>query len=240
MRVVIPAAGRGTRLYPLTQSTSKALVQVCGRPLLSYTLEWLADLPVEEAVVVLGHQADDLRSNLLSMRRRPPLRFVDNRRFASTNSVVSLALTVPFWRESVCVMDSDVLASPELLRRLTRDGPSALVVDTTRSFAASDMKVELRNGAVWHMDKAIDSNRHHGEFFGLSRWSGEGLVLLAEALRDYVDADRTDTWYEFPIRDVAKRTPLTVVEAREDDWAEIDRAEDIPRAERLVGRLIGP
>src|SRR5690349_271174 len=160
MRVIVPAAGRGTRLLPLTAFSAKALVPVCAKPLLSYTLEWLADLAVPEVVVVLGHRGDELRRTLSAMKRRPRLIFVDNPLYGSTNSVLSLFLTVPSWTERCCVIDSDVLASPALLQRLIAEGPSALVVDTTKDFESADMKVELRGTWIAHLDKTIERPRH--------------------------------------------------------------------------------
>ena len=66
------------------------------------------------------------------------------------------------------------------------------------------------------------------------------MQLLASALDRYVAGGRTDDWYEFPIRDVAQQTNLAVIETTEEEWAEVDRPEDIPKAERLIRRLIGP
>ena len=41
MQAVILSAGYGTRLYPLTKTTPKALLPVAGRPVLEYLLEKL-------------------------------------------------------------------------------------------------------------------------------------------------------------------------------------------------------
>jgi glucose-1-phosphate thymidylyltransferase len=61
MQAIVPAAGEGTRLRPLTADKPKGLVEVAGQPLLSYVFETLAALPVEEAVVVVGYHGDQIR-----------------------------------------------------------------------------------------------------------------------------------------------------------------------------------
>lgn len=51
---VVLAGGSGTRLRPLTESTNKHLLDVAGRPMLSYGLEAVAAAGISEAVVVTG------------------------------------------------------------------------------------------------------------------------------------------------------------------------------------------
>ncbi|WP_436927403.1 sugar phosphate nucleotidyltransferase [Halosimplex amylolyticum] len=58
MKAVIPAAGRGTRLRPLTDDRPKALVDVAGTPLLTHGLERLADLDVSAFVIVVGYRKE--------------------------------------------------------------------------------------------------------------------------------------------------------------------------------------
>ena len=57
---MIFAAGLGTRLKPLTDTLPKALVPVCGRPLIELTLEKLRSAGFEEAVVNVHHFADKI------------------------------------------------------------------------------------------------------------------------------------------------------------------------------------
>ncbi|WP_135853710.1 nucleotidyltransferase family protein [Halorussus salinus] len=58
---VVPAAGEGTRLRPLTDEKPKGLVEVAGRPLLGHVFETLADSGVDEIVVVVGYEGDAIR-----------------------------------------------------------------------------------------------------------------------------------------------------------------------------------
>lgn len=57
---VVPAAGEGTRLRPLTDAKPKGLVEVGGKPLLTRCFETLRSLGVDEVVVVVGYRAEEI------------------------------------------------------------------------------------------------------------------------------------------------------------------------------------
>jgi MurNAc alpha-1-phosphate uridylyltransferase len=69
-RAVILAAGMGTRMRPLTDNRPKALLPVCGRPLIDWTLDRLAAHGVERVMVNAHWQADRLIEHLA--RRHSP------------------------------------------------------------------------------------------------------------------------------------------------------------------------
>ena len=58
MQAVVLAAGKGTRLRPLTEEKPKGMVEVAGKPILTHCFEQLADLGAEELVVVVGYRKD--------------------------------------------------------------------------------------------------------------------------------------------------------------------------------------
>ena len=64
MKAMVFAAGLGTRLKPLTDSMPKALVPVCGQPLLYHVLCKLRDSGYDEIVVNVHHFADQIRDYL--------------------------------------------------------------------------------------------------------------------------------------------------------------------------------
>jgi NDP-sugar pyrophosphorylase family protein len=63
MQAVILAGGLGTRLGPVTESTPKAMVPVCGRPFLTYQLEYLAHHGVRDIIVCVGHLGEMIEAH---------------------------------------------------------------------------------------------------------------------------------------------------------------------------------
>jgi len=61
MKAIIPLAGKGTRLRPHTLTTPKPLVKVGGRPVMSYILDDLRDLGIDEIVFVVGYLQEVIR-----------------------------------------------------------------------------------------------------------------------------------------------------------------------------------
>jgi N-acetyl-alpha-D-muramate 1-phosphate uridylyltransferase len=75
---MVLAAGLGTRMRPLTNDRSKALVEVGGRALVDHVLDRLEGGGVETAVVNVHHFADRLERHLAG-RRRPRIVISDER-----------------------------------------------------------------------------------------------------------------------------------------------------------------
>lgn len=58
MKAMIFAAGLGTRLKPLTDTLPKALIPVCGKPLIEHACRKLLDAGIDDVVVNVHHFAD--------------------------------------------------------------------------------------------------------------------------------------------------------------------------------------
>jgi len=64
MRAMILAAGKGTRLRPVTETVPKPLVDVCGRPMIAFALDLLRQAGIREVVINLHHLGHLIRSAL--------------------------------------------------------------------------------------------------------------------------------------------------------------------------------
>jgi glucose-1-phosphate thymidylyltransferase len=62
MKVIIPAAGAGKRLYPHTYTKPKPMVFVAGKPIIGHILDKMVDIEPEEVIVVVGYMKDKIIS----------------------------------------------------------------------------------------------------------------------------------------------------------------------------------
>ena len=75
MQAVVPAAGSGTRLRPLTDEKPKGLVTVADKPLLAHGFDRLVELDLDRIVVVIGYRGDQIREYFGHTYRDMPLRY---------------------------------------------------------------------------------------------------------------------------------------------------------------------
>ncbi|ESS04761.1 MAG: dTDP-glucose pyrophosphorylase, partial [uncultured archaeon A07HR67] len=60
MKAVVLAAGKGTRLRPLTDDKPKGMVEVAEKPLITHCFDQLIDLGADELVVVVGYMKEQI------------------------------------------------------------------------------------------------------------------------------------------------------------------------------------
>lgn len=77
MKAVVPAAGRGTRLRPLTDDRPKGLVEVDDRPLLEHVFDELVGLDVTQLLVVTGYRGDQIVERFGASYRDVPLTYIE-------------------------------------------------------------------------------------------------------------------------------------------------------------------
>ena len=79
MDMVIPAAGRGSRLGKLTDDRPKGLVDVAGRPLLAHVFETAVDAGADQLVVVVGYEAGQIVDRFGDVFAGVPITYVHQR-----------------------------------------------------------------------------------------------------------------------------------------------------------------
>ena len=64
MKAFLLAAGKGTRLQPLTYHTPKCLVTICGRPLIEYWFDLFELYGIDDILINTSHLSDKVRDYL--------------------------------------------------------------------------------------------------------------------------------------------------------------------------------
>jgi UTP--glucose-1-phosphate uridylyltransferase len=74
MKAIIPAAGLGTRMLPVTKSVPKELLPVEGKPAIQWVIEEAARAGLGELVVVISPEKNILRNYLTPLPNNHPLK----------------------------------------------------------------------------------------------------------------------------------------------------------------------
>jgi glucose-1-phosphate thymidylyltransferase len=92
MKVIIPLAGKGTRLRPHTHITPKPMLKIAGKPVMQYVLEDLRKLGnVEEIVYITGHLKEKVEEYARSEFSDIPSVFIEQRVQDGTAGAIALA-----------------------------------------------------------------------------------------------------------------------------------------------------
>lgn len=184
MKAIIIGAGRGQRLMPTTADTPKCFAEVGGRRILDWALEAFAVNDIERVSFIGGYQIEKIRAAY------PGLVFYHNAGWERNNILASLLCAEPEMEGAFLFCYSDILFTPEVIRRLLASPAAiALVVDThwrERYTARSDHpqddaeKVTVGGGAIARVHRAIPPEQAHGEFIGVAKFTGEGAARLRE------------------------------------------------------------
>lgn len=77
MKIVLPLAGKGTRLLPHTEITPKPLMFLAGKTILDYLLEDLIPLQPTEFVFITGYLKDQIETHIRKNYANLPARFIE-------------------------------------------------------------------------------------------------------------------------------------------------------------------
>jgi len=61
LKAVVLAAGKGERLWPLTETRPKPLLPIANKPIIQHTLEALVEAGIRQVVLVIGYKGDLVR-----------------------------------------------------------------------------------------------------------------------------------------------------------------------------------
>lgn len=121
MQVIIPLAGKGTRLRPHTHLVPKPLLKVAGRPVMDWVMDRLAGLEVSELIFITGHLKEQVEAYATN-RYGYPCRYIEQVVQDGTAGAVNLAR--PHVRGPVLIIFVDTVFEADLsiIPRTNADG----------------------------------------------------------------------------------------------------------------------
>ena len=135
MKVIIPLAGKGTRLRPHTHITPKPMLKVAGKPVMAYILEDLERLGnVEQVVYITGHLKEKVEQYTRETFSIPAV-FIEQKVQDGTAGAVELAR--PHVDQPVLIIFVDTIFDADLSVINRTDADGIMWVKTVEDYHAS-------------------------------------------------------------------------------------------------------
>ncbi|MEX2157607.1 MAG: sugar phosphate nucleotidyltransferase [Gemmatimonadales bacterium] len=151
MKVIIPLAGKGTRLLPLTKRVPKPLVEVAGRPVMDYVMDALQRAgKLDELIIITGHLKAQVERYVTS-RYDIPARFVEQKVLDGTAGAVNLAR--PYVDGPVIIIFVDTLFDADLSIVKTTDADGIIWAKEVEDYQRFGVVVTDGRG---HMTRIVE------------------------------------------------------------------------------------
>ena len=267
MKVIIPLAGKGTRLRPHTHVTPKPMLRVAGKPVMSYVLDKLKDLGgIEQIVYITGHlkeKVEDFARKSLDV----PAVFIEQK--VQDGTAGAIALAREYIDQPVLIIFVDTIFDADLtvINRTDADGIiwtkevedyqrfGVVVTDndgnmtrivekpkTPISKAANIGLYYIKNWKLLYegIDHVLASPKNQGEYFLTDAFQymiDKGAKIRVIDVEGWYDAGKIETMLE------TNRTMLEKGRARRPDGANDSTIVDPVYIEdnvTLKGSTVGP
>jgi glucose-1-phosphate thymidylyltransferase len=151
MKVIIPLAGKGTRLRPHTHLVPKPMMKVAGKPVMSYVLDDLKKLGnVEQIIYITGHLKETVEKFAVKEWDIPSV-FVEQKVQDGTAGAVALAR--PHVDQPVLIVFVDTIFDADLSKVKSVDADGIIWVKEVEDYQRFGVVVTDDNG---NMTKIVE------------------------------------------------------------------------------------
>jgi phosphoenolpyruvate phosphomutase len=231
MKALILAAGRGTRLMPLTRNIPKSLLRIDSRTIIDIELEALKDAGVREVILTTGHEEEKLQEHLAQYSKTFEFAFVQNELFDSTNYIYSMWLARDLIDDDMLLFHGDLLFDKSLLMRLVESGSeNGVLINKTILAPEKDFKAVVNGDVVSEIGVHL---RGEKAWFcaPMYKFSLDALKRWLEEIDGFVASGNVRCYAEDALNKILGGLELRALFYEEEFCMEIDTIEDLNLAQ---------
>ena len=226
MKVLILAAGRGTRISRYLSGKPKCTVDIGGgQCLIEYTIDLLHSRGIQDIGIVLGYEAQVIRE-VWQIREYP---FFYNPFTSDKQHCVCMVCEGVLMGDDLLIMNGDVYLEEKLLDRILAQGRSPVMFADESRRETADYKFFYEDGILKKYGKELTGDDVTGEYIGIGRFSAAFMPEFICRMEEMIDRQEHGVWWENVVYSMTGQQPVYVEDVSGHFWAEVDYIEDYER-----------
>jgi len=239
MRVIIYAAGVSRRLQSIAGNGLKGLLELDGKRIIEYQLDWAIKLSVSEIIIVLGLEHELYKEVLGHNYKGTPLIYVYNPDYKDKGNMLSLWHARKFCDMTTLFTTSDLICNQKDIEKfINAEADNKILIDNKNINLFEDpdpVKVSIKNGRITNIHKNNQKLRTiNGIAIGLYHFSFLGIKSIINSIDQKIRSGNDNLSLYHAIDNVLSEYEVIPILTEKCQWIDIDTPDDLSHARSMI------
>jgi|TARA_B100002003_G_C14029409_1_gene496268 choline kinase len=225
MKAIILAAGKATRLLPLTKDTPQSLLKIGKKTILENQIERLKKCGVGDIVVITGYLSERVEKFCEKLR----IKTLFNPFYEVSGMALTLWLAKEELKDGFVFLYSDVLFDLKIIDGLLKNKGDVCLAIKKDGLREEAEKVIEEEGVIKNVSK-MKGEKENGEFVGIAKFSDMGSKKLIEELHNVAKSDLNTNFITVIDNLIKKGEVVVSYDIKDASFIDIDFPENLKKA----------
>ena len=232
MKAIILAAGKGSRLYPISSKIPKGMLEVNNCTIIDRFINQLSESNIHDITIVTGYRSKTYEEKF---QEKKNIKLVYYPFYSTTNNLHTLWFIKDLLNDDIILSFSDIIFEKDILNKLISSKSDLAFAIHSLSILDGTMKVSYDSSKLTSITRT-SKEKANGNFIGISKFSKLGCKIVIDEMLKIVKSGHNNDYYTIAIDNYIKSGGyVEAINVNQDRWIETDDINDYNNAVSLFG-----
>jgi len=228
MKAIIIAAGKATRLLPLTKETPQCLLKLGNKTILEKQIELIKNSGIEDITLITGYLSEKVEKFCNKLK----IKTLFNPFYEVSGMALTLWVAKEELKDGFVFLYSDVLFDPKIVEDLLKNKGDICLAIKKDGLREEAEKVIEEDMVIKSISKRKE-DKENGEFIGIAKFSEHGAEKLIRELNTIAKSDLSASFIDVIDSLIKKGEAIKAYSIEDLPFIDIDFPNDLERAIKI-------